>query len=115
MSEEKREDLEAVRQEKLRKIAELGHDPWGQRFDDHRAIAEVRAVPAPPSGSEEKGPTVRVAGRIMLRRGQGKLFFLQLRDWTGQIQVMIGKNQVGEGSWALAGELDLGDLIGVDG
>ena len=61
------------------------------------------------------GPTVRVAGRIMLRRGQGKVNFLQLRDWTGAIQIFIGKNQVGELGWTLADLLDLGDLIGVDG
>ncbi len=51
----------------------------------------------------------------MLRRGQGKVHFLQLRDWTDQIQIFLGKNQVGEAAWALAGLLDLGDLIGVDG
>ncbi len=113
--QERREDLEAVRIEKLRKIADLGRDPWGQRFDGHAPIGEVRSLDAPPSGSEEAGPKVRVAGRIVLRRGQGKVHFLQLRDWTGQIQVMIGKNQVGEPNWALAQELDLGDLIGVDG
>ena len=51
----------------------------------------------------------------MLRRGQGKVIFLELRDWTGRIQVFVGKKQVGEAGWSLAGELDLGDLIGVDG
>jgi lysyl-tRNA synthetase, class II len=117
MADESRESLEAVRFEKLQKIAALGHDPWGQRFDGHQAIAEVRATPVPEgAGSNEVvGPKVRVAGRIMLRRGQGKVNFLQLRDWTGAIQVFIGKNQVGEAGWALAAELDLGDLLGVDG
>ena len=51
----------------------------------------------------------------MLRRGQGKVNFLELRDWTGRIQVFIGKKQVGEAGWKLAELLDLGDLIGVDG
>jgi lysyl-tRNA synthetase class 2 len=51
----------------------------------------------------------------MLRRGQGKVVFLDVRDWTERIQVFVGKNQVGEESWALIGELDLADLIGVDG
>ena len=51
----------------------------------------------------------------MLRRGQGKVNFLELRDWTERIQVFVGKKQVGEAGWNLAGELDLGDLIGVDG
>ena len=64
MSEETpREDLESVRREKLQKIAALGLDPWGRRFDDHQAIAQVRGLPTPEPGSETPGPRVRVAGR----------------------------------------------------
>jgi lysyl-tRNA synthetase, class II len=113
--EQSHENLEAVRQAKLGRIAALGMDPWGQRFDGHQAIATVRALPVPEQGSDQKGPMVRVAGRIMLRRGQGKVVFLDLRDWTERIQIFVGKNQVGESGWALAGEIDLGDLLGVDG
>ncbi len=51
----------------------------------------------------------------MLRRGQGKVFFLDLRDWTDQVQIFVGKKQVGDVGWALAELFDLGDLIGVDG
>ena len=118
MSEAERESLEAVRVEKLRRIAELGIDPWGQRFDGHQAIAAVRELPLPEvkEGEQaEPGPTVRVAGRIMLRRGQGKVVFLDIRDWTERIQIFIGKKQVGEQGWNLVDLLDLGDLIGVDG
>jgi lysyl-tRNA synthetase class 2 len=120
MAEESREALEAVRVEKLGNIEALGHDPWGQRFDGHQAIADVRGLAAtlPEPGAaagEVPGPTVRVAGRIMLRRKQGKIYFLELRDWTERIQIFIGMNQVGEEGWSLAGELDLGDLIGIDG
>lgn len=116
MSEEKpREDLESVRRDKLEKIAALGIDPWGRRFDDHRPIGEVRTLDAAPSGSDEAGSVVRVAGRILLRREQGNVVFLQLGDWTDRIQVMIGKKQVGETGWALTKLLDLGDLLGVDG
>src|SRR5215472_12537241 len=119
MSDEWRESLEDVRMEKLRKIAELGIDPWGQRFDGHRAIGDVRAsAPPKPEASDKDqppGPTVRVAGRIMLRRGQGKVNFLQIGDWSGRIQVMVGQKQVGELGWKLADLLDLGDIIGVDG
>ncbi len=119
MPDESRESLEDVRLEKLRKIAELGLDPWGQRFDGHQAIGDVRAGAPPKPDEADKdqppGPTVRVAGRIMLRRGQGKVNFLQLGDWSGRIQVMVGKKQVGETGWKLAELLDLGDIIGVDG
>ena len=118
MSEETPDSLEAARLEKLRRIEALGLDPWGQRFDDHQAINDVRQVflPEKSEGAEEPPrPKVRIAGRIVLKRGQGKVAFLQVRDWTETIQVMIGKNQVGDAGWALASELDLGDLIGVDG
>ena len=118
MSEETPDSLEAARLEKLRRIEALGLDPWGRRFDDHQAIESVRqvALPEKVEGAEEPTrPKVRIAGRIVLKRGQGKVAFLQVRDWTGTLQVMIGKNQVGEAGWALASELDLGDLIGVDG
>ena len=45
----------------------------------------------------------------------GKIHFLTLMDWTGEVQVMIGQRQVGDVGWQLAAELDLGDLVGVDG
>ena len=118
MADESRESLEAVRVEKLRRIADLGLDPWGQRFDGHQAIASVRELPIPTAAEGEPaqpGPAVRIAGRIMLKRGQGKVVFLEVRDWTGRIQIFIGKKQVGDLGWSLADLLDLGDLIGVDG
>ena len=72
-------------------------------------------MPAAEPGASQPGPTVRVAGRIMLRRGQGKVVFLDLRDWTDHIQIFVGKKQVGDLGWSLVEQLDLGDLIGVDG
>jgi lysyl-tRNA synthetase class 2 len=118
--------LEAARRDKLRKIRELGIDPWGSRFDDHQAIGDIRAreseitVDPPNEAEPEKhpenhGPKVRAAGRIVLRRPSGKVHWLQIRDWTGTIQVMIGKGQVGDENFELAKCLDLGDIIGIDG
>ena len=117
MTDEPRESLEAVRLEKLERIAALGIDPWGQRFDGHQAIAAVRAMPVPAAepGTEPSGPNVCVAGRVLLRRGQGKVYFLDLRDWTERIQIFVGKKQVGDAAWSLVELLDLGDLIGVHG
>jgi lysyl-tRNA synthetase class 2 len=103
--------FEVSRGEKLRKIEELGIDPWGGRFDGHQPIKDIRAQPF----DAQPPVRIRAAGRIILRRGQGKLFFLKLWDWSGDIQVMIGQKQVGETGWKLAQELDLGDLLGVDG
>ncbi|QDS98112.1 lysine--tRNA ligase [Adhaeretor mobilis] len=141
--------LEANRRAKLAKISELGHDPWGGRFDDRSLIGEIRArageitykVPdeaggetvheLPPLETEEQckafrqwkadqgrgelvGPKVRAAGRIVLHRDKGKLHFIDIRDLTGDLQVMVGMKQVGD-DWELAQQFDLGDLIGVDG
>lgn len=107
-------DAHASRLEKLRKIEAMGVDPWGSRFDGHLAVADVLAKPCV---AFDDNPTekVRVAGRIVLRRGMGKVHFLQLRDMTGTIQVMIGQKQVGDENWQLAQHFDLGDLVGVDG
>jgi lysyl-tRNA synthetase class 2 len=105
--------FEASRTDKLRRIEELGLDPWGGRFDDHRPISEIRALPADlPEGQR---PKVRAAGRIIRRRDQGKIHFLDIWDWTGKVQVYVGKKQVGDTGWELAQQLDLGDLLGVDG
>jgi lysyl-tRNA synthetase, class II len=142
---EDRDRLEAARREKLRKIAALGVDPWGGRFDDRTLIGDIRARareiryvreldgPIEPPNREAQpdidfrgwmqdqgkgewsGPQVRAAGRIMLSRDAGKLKFINIQDWTGNIQLLVGKAQVGEESWALAENFDLGDLIGVDG
>jgi lysyl-tRNA synthetase class 2 len=136
---------EASRRAKLQRIRDLGIDPWGGRFDDRHEIGAIRAradairfrrpdgslldVPAELVADGNKfrewvtkqgpgelhGPSVRAAGRIMLIRDTGKLFFIDIQDWTGRIQLFIGKAQVGAADWDLAQCLDLGDLIGVDG
>jgi lysyl-tRNA synthetase class 2 len=113
VSNQPEQQLEASRAEKLRRICELGLDPWGGRFDGHRPIAEVRILPIVEE--IDQPPRVRIAGRIRLRRVMGNAHFLHLWDQTGELQVMIGKKQVGEIGWQLAKNLDLGDLLGVDG
>jgi lysyl-tRNA synthetase class II len=73
---------------KLQKLIELGVDPWGGRFDDHQAIAAIRAreheitTDPPPEGKtegEQHGPRVRAAGRLVLIRDTGKLIFANLK------------------------------------
>jgi lysyl-tRNA synthetase class 2 len=118
--------LEAARREKLRKIREMGLDPWGHRFDNTQPIGQIRAreheIVVEPAGECEAGkppqphgPQVRAAGRIVLQRRAGKLLFIDIRDWTGKIQVLVGKSQVGDRNWELAQCFDLGDIVGIDG
>jgi len=129
--------VESSRLEKLRNIEKLGLDPWGQRFDGHQPIQAILQLPA--DVPEEQRPNVKAAGRIVSRRIGGKVHWLDIRDWSGQlttrkttsddakhesaefsdwssrVQVMLGQKQVGEVGWALAHELDLGDLVGIEG
>src|SRR5262249_21310617 len=132
------DDFEANRAEKLRKIEELGIDPWGSRFDGHQPIADILRLPVDlPEGQR---PKVRAAGRIVAGRIMGEAHFLDIVDWSGRailrqtkgdqagkheaqevldlssrIQVMLGERQIGVVGWRLAQELDLGDVIGVEG
>ncbi len=94
---ENTDSFEASRADKLRRIEELGLDPWGQRFDGHQPIATIRALPA--DLTENQRPRVKAAGRIIQRRGQGKAYFLDIWDWTGRVQIMIGQKQVGDEGW----------------
>ena len=119
--------FEASRSEKLQAIEALGLDPWGGRFDGFTPIGEVLKLPA--DQPEDQRPKVRVAGRIVLRRDGGKVLWVDLWDWTtplrpnkdtgaqerGKLQVYIGQKQIGADGWTLAQNLDLGDLLGVDG
>lgn len=108
-------DHAAVRAEKLKQIAALGVDPWGQRFDGRQPIAEVRALPAEPFDGGITGPTVRIAGRVIGKRDKGKVFFLDVWDQTGKIQVMLGQKQIGDLGWKVLNLTDLGDIVGIEG
>ena len=107
--------LEKSRRDKLEKLRSLGIDPWGRRFDGLSPIADVRATGESLDRAAEDGPTVRVAGRIMLLRSAGSLVFVDLSDRSGRIQVMLGKKQVGPDAWKVVDCLDLGDIVGVEG
>ncbi len=108
-------DHAEARLAKLKQIEALGVDPWGQRFDNHTAINCIRELPCEPFDDANPGPMVRAAGRVVGRRRMGKIYFLDLWDQTGKVQVMLGPKQIGEEGWKIAELLDLGDIIGVDG
>lgn len=105
-------DQMIIRREKLDKIRALGVEPYGQKFEwDHHA-ADIRKE----AEQLEKGEThVRIAGRIMIRRGQGKTAFCVLRDQTGDIQVYFKRDELPENEWALFKLVDIGDILGIEG
>jgi len=107
------------RKAKLEKVRELGLDPYGGRFADVRTLAEVRqegeGLNLEP-GQHAEQVTVRVAGRVMLHRGRGKLIFMTIRDGSDDMQVAVSKAAVPEAEFKLASKLlNLGDIVGVDG
>ncbi|MCZ2342001.1 MAG: lysine--tRNA ligase [Bacteroidales bacterium] len=109
-------DLTEFRREKMQNIADMGRDPWGQRFDGRTPIADIRALPAAKfDDAGPSGPKVRAAGRVVRHRTGGKLHFLELWDQTGRVQLMARINKLSPEDWKLLECLDLGDIIGVDG
>ena len=103
----------------MARIAELGVDPYGGRFENVESLADVRqkgeALNLEP-GQHDEDATARVAGRVMLHRGRGKLIFMTLRDGTGDMQIAVSKAAVNEDEFKIAAKLiNLGDIIGVDG
>ena len=105
-------DQMIIRREKLDKIRALGVEPYGQKFEwDHHA-ADIRKE----AEQLEKDEThVRIAGRIMICRGQGKTAFCVLRDQTGDIQVYFKRDELSENEWALFKLVDIGDILGIEG
>ena len=108
MSERPEDKLLEDRRAHLNGLLAKGLDPWGGRYDGTQAIGEV------VKGYEE-GKAVLAAGRITGRRQFGKANFLDLRDWTGKIQLYVKKDIVGDPAMEIFNLLDIGDLIGVQG
>ncbi|MFA5864074.1 MAG: lysine--tRNA ligase [Phycisphaerae bacterium] len=100
------------RLKKLEKIRELGFDPYGSRFDGTIPLTEAKKLFDP--SAPEAHPPARVAGRIILLRDIGKLIFLHLRDSSGDLQIGLPKNYLGD-LWNLAKTIELGDIIGIEG
>ncbi|MDA1001242.1 MAG: lysine--tRNA ligase [bacterium] len=108
----------AQRRRKLQTMRETGQNPFPNRFPITRQIGELaeqygdRPVDA---FEEEKAASFTVAGRLMAKRLQGKVIFMDLRDSTGRIQLFFRLNDVGEELFAAAKEFDIGDILGCEG
>jgi lysyl-tRNA synthetase class 2 len=107
--------------ERARRIADVdelraqGVDPYPVRFDRDRTLAELRdEFDGLPAGTETDA-VVRVAGRILLIRRQGKLTFATMRDQSGSMQLFVSSDAVGPEGHERFDKLDLGDWVGVEG
>jgi lysyl-tRNA synthetase, class II len=105
-----------VRLGKLDRIRAAGGDPYPVGFPRTATIAEIRARYPDLAPDTATGDRVGVTGRVMLSRIGGKLSFAAIRDGTGDIQVMISLDRVGEPALAAwKRDVDLGDHVGVQG
>lgn len=101
-------EFRAQRIENMRKLEEMGHDAWGQRFERTARLAEIRA-------DFEEGKTVKACGRIVGMRKMGKMAFAHINDGSAKFQIMLKKDLLGEESFAAFKTLDIGDHIGIEG
>jgi lysyl-tRNA synthetase class 2 len=101
------------RREKLAGLHEAGIDVYPYRYDRTHTSAELRAQEEELTAAET---TVRVAGRVMAKRGMGKVLFVPLHDDDGAIQIYFRKNDLGAERYRVVQKLlDIGDWIGVAG
>jgi lysyl-tRNA synthetase class 2 len=104
----------AERRQKLDRLRDAGVEPFALGFRDSAAIADVLSRYEKLEPGEEAQDSFRLAGRISARRGHGKAAFLDLVDRSGRIQLHARKDVLGDAYEGLV-DLDLGDLIGVEG
>ncbi|MGD8192458.1 lysine--tRNA ligase [Brevibacillus ginsengisoli] len=110
-------ELVQVRHDKMDQIREWGFDPFGQKFEQTHHAQDVIASFSEQTKEqlEEGAHVVALAGRIMAKREMGKASFAQLLDRSGQIQIYVRLDTVGEESYKVFDLADIGDMIGVKG
>ncbi len=114
-TEAERATIRAQRFTKLDQLREQGVDPYPYRFDRDRTLGELRGEFGDLGAGEETDVEVRVAGRLMLKRDQGRLTFGQLRDRSGEVQLFVSAGVIGKERLSEFNDLDRGDWVGVEG
>lgn len=110
-------DQEIVRREKLKALYEQGIDPFGQKFTRTHVAKELHDLYGEETKESlaEKNITATVAGRVMTKRGKGKVMFAHIQDVSGQIQLYVRKDDIGAEAYSIFKTIDLGDIVGVSG
>ena len=110
-------DQMLVRREKLETIREAGLDPFGKRFERTANSASLNQTYADKSKEDlhDLAERATIAGRIMTKRGKGKVSFAHIQDREGQIQIYVRKDNVGDEAYDIFKHADLGDFYGVEG
>ena len=103
-------ELMLARRDKLAAIAAKGIEPFGRHYEATHHAQDVL-----DNFASLEGQTVKVAGRIMAIRGHGKAGFANLRDMSGQIQLYLRQDVLGEEIYDTVHQFDVGDIIGAEG
>jgi len=110
-SEQNLNEMLLIRREKLSKLIEKGKNPFlVEKFDFTHYSTQIR-----DNFEEMEDKDVAVAGRIMTRRGHGKVSFIDLQDSQGKIQIFVKQDVLGDEEYEDLSFLDIGDIIGVNG
>ena len=107
-------DVFAERRGKLAAWRQAG-SVYPTRFQPRDEIGPLRAAYAGLEAGADSGETRRVAGRVIARRGHGKLTFVVLKDFSGELQLMAQLDALGEQAYAALEQIDLGDFVGAEG
>lgn len=115
--QEELNDQMLVRRQKMEDLQKEGIDPFGHRFDRSHNSQQLHTAFDALSKEEisEEDVVATIAGRMVSKRGKGKVGFAHLQDRQGQIQIYVRKDEVGEENYALFKRADLGDFFGVEG
>ncbi|MEZ7570080.1 lysine--tRNA ligase [Streptococcus anginosus] len=110
-------DQQLIRREKMAALAEQGIDPFGKRFERTADSAQLKEKYNDKTKKElhELAETATIAGRLMTKRGKGKVGFAHIQDREGQIQIYVRKDTVGEENYQIFKKADIGDFLGIEG
>ncbi len=117
--ENKLTEQEIIRRQKAEDLRALGIDPFGQRFDRNYNTESFKKAYANHTKEElhdEANPEiVKIAGRIMTKRGKGKAGFAHIQDQYGRVQIYVRQDVIGDDAYTIFDKGDLGDIVGVEG
>lgn len=114
---EKLTEQEQIRRQKMEELRERGIDPFGHAYERTHRSGDIRREFGECSKEEleEKNVTVKIAGRIMTKRRQGKAGFMHIQDLDGQIQIYVRKDEIGDDAYEIFKKSDMGDIVGIEG
>lgn len=108
-------DERATRLVKRAALFEAGQNPYPEHSELEDYVADIETKYADLADGEDTEDVVKIAGRVVAKRGQGKIMFIVVRDATAEIQLFCRINDMDEAAWSTLKALDLGDILGVTG